>query len=95
MLHRIDIDQPAAESGQVRVATLVDVDAAIERYGIRRLVGGRSTTTLSYLAGLAARGILRLPTTTFPLDEVVRAHQKVQGGHVRGKVVLTIGSRSA
>ncbi|SBW28879.1 alcohol dehydrogenase zinc-binding domain-containing protein [Candidatus Protofrankia californiensis] len=74
-----------------RVGTLVDVETAIEKYGIRRLVGGRSTATLGYLAELAARGTLRLPTTTFPLDEVVLAHQKVQGGHVRGKVVLTMG----
>ncbi|MEV7009999.1 NADP-dependent oxidoreductase [Streptosporangium sp. NPDC051022] len=74
-----------------RIGTLVDADQAIEKYGIRRLVGGRSPETLAHLADLAVRGELRLPTTAFALADVAQAHRRVDGGHGRGKVVLTVG----
>jgi enoyl reductase len=74
-----------------RVATLVDMDSSTEKYGIRRLVGGRSAEVLGELADLAARGELQLPIRTFPLADAVAAHRQVESGHGRGKVVLTVG----
>ncbi|MET7338338.1 NADP-dependent oxidoreductase [Nonomuraea sp. NPDC005650] len=74
-----------------RIGTLVDAEAAIAEHGTRRLASARSAETLAHLAGLAARKELILPTTAFPLTDAVLAHERVDLGHGRGKVVLTVG----
>lgn len=44
---------------------------------------------LSHLAELTERGALRVEVAReFPLAEAARAHELIQGGHVRGKLVL-------
>ncbi|MCL5947317.1 MAG: NADP-dependent oxidoreductase [Chloroflexi bacterium] len=74
-----------------RIGTTVDAEAAA-KYGVRRLVGARSTETLAKLVNLYAQGKLSLPIhRIFPLTEAVRAHREVETGHVRGKVILTVG----
>lgn len=78
-------------SDRRRVGTLVDAEAAIAKHGIKQLTGARSAEVLAHLAGLAARKELILPTTPFPLADAVRAHERVDHGHGRGKVVLTVG----
>jgi NADPH:quinone reductase-like Zn-dependent oxidoreductase len=46
---------------------------------------------LSHLAELAERGALRVEVAReFPLAEAARAHELIQGGHVRGKLVLLL-----
>ncbi|MFI7638361.1 NADP-dependent oxidoreductase [Nonomuraea sp. NPDC049400] len=70
-----------------RIGTTVD-QHAVKEHGVQR-VGGRSLTALREVVDLAASGRLSLPVQTFPLREVPRAHHLVEGGHVRGKVVLT------
>jgi NADPH:quinone reductase-like Zn-dependent oxidoreductase len=46
---------------------------------------------LSHLAELAERGALRVEVAReFPLAEAAHAHEVQQGGHVRGKLVLTV-----
>ena len=85
----IEASLPVA-ADRARVATTVD-DAAADRYGVRRLRGARSAAVLVELAALAAAGDLRLPIhLSVPLDEAARAHEAIEAGHVRGKVVLTI-----
>lgn len=73
-----------------RIGTLASEDAQ-DRYGVRRLRGARSAALLAELATEAANGALRLPIwRTFALADAAAAHREVGGGHVRGKVVLTV-----
>jgi NADPH:quinone reductase-like Zn-dependent oxidoreductase len=47
---------------------------------------------LESLADLVAGGALRVHVEqTFPLEEAARAHELSEAGHVRGKLVLTVG----
>ncbi|MEU9731524.1 NADP-dependent oxidoreductase [Streptomyces sp. NPDC048002] len=76
---------------RTRIGTTVDQRAADE-HGILRLRGSRSTEILAELAGLAAGGELELPVAAVhPLTAAAQAHREVEGGHVRGKVVLAVG----
>jgi NADPH:quinone reductase-like Zn-dependent oxidoreductase len=48
-----------------------------------------TTAALERLAGLVIDGTIRRPEIkTFPLDEADEAFQEIQGGHVRGKLVV-------
>lgn len=48
--------------------------------------------TLREVAALAAAGTLKPHVAeTFPLAEAARAHERLESGHVRGKIVLTTG----
>ncbi len=73
-----------------RVDTIVRFDA-VEKYGVKAEgnAAGASAATLAELAGLIAAGELEVPiAASYPLDEVREAFRQVEGGHVRGKVVL-------
>jgi enoyl reductase len=53
--------------------------------------GPANPTTLDYLAGLVVDGSLVVPIeATYPLDEVVAAFDRLEGGHARGKVVVVV-----
>ena len=72
-----------------RIGTTVDARAAKE-HGFQR-VGGRSTPALVELVGLVASGGLVLPVdASYPLESAPRAHARVEAGHVRGKLALTL-----
>jgi enoyl reductase len=74
-----------------RIGTTVDAEAADE-HGIRRLRGERSTRILAELADMCAQGTLRLPVAeTFPLEDAAAAHDRLETGHVPGKIVLRVG----
>jgi NADPH:quinone reductase-like Zn-dependent oxidoreductase len=52
----------------------------------------RNRQRLDQLASLANEGILKpVVGMTLPLDDAARAHEMVEGGHVGGKIVLTVG----
>ncbi len=76
-----------------RIGVLVDAEAAIARYGVRRLSNTRTAEKLRGVADLFAEGKLYLPVKSYPLSHVVDAHREVEGGHVRGKIVLRVSSR--
>ena len=40
----------------------------------------------------AHRAVGPVIDTVYPLDDVVKAHEHLENGHTRGKVVLRIGS---
>ncbi len=73
-----------------RIDTIANF-AAVERFGVK---GEGSATAadpevLSELAGLVAAGRLEVPIAgTYPLTEVREAYRQLEGGHVRGKIVL-------
>jgi NADPH:quinone reductase-like Zn-dependent oxidoreductase len=73
-----------------RVDTIVRFDA-VERYGVKAegSAVGASAAVLAELAGLIAAGELEIPVAaTFPLGQVRDAYRLLEGGHIRGKVVL-------
>ncbi len=73
-----------------RVDTIVRFDA-VAKYGIKAEgnAAGASVAALAELAGLIAGGDLEVPVAaTYPLAEVRSAFEHLEGGHVRGKIVL-------
>lgn len=73
-----------------RVDTIVRFDA-VEAYGVKAEGNavGASAETLRELAGLVANGELEVPVAaTYPLDQVREAYQRLESGHIRGKIIL-------
>jgi NADPH:quinone reductase-like Zn-dependent oxidoreductase len=75
-----------------RIDTIVRFDL-VSQLGIKAEgnAAGASASVLAELAALLAAGELELPVAaTFPLDQVRDAYTTLAGGHVRGKIVLTM-----
>jgi len=54
---------------------------------------GRAVHALAQIGELIDSGRFSHPVArTFPLAEIAEAHRVSQGGHVRGKLVLVVGS---
>jgi NADPH:quinone reductase-like Zn-dependent oxidoreductase len=73
----------------IRLVSVVDtaIDEHLGTYVFVRPDG----EDLGELAAMADAGHLRVPIAqAFPLEETARAHELVAGGHVRGKVVVTL-----
>ena len=73
-----------------RVDTIARFDA-VAKYGVKAEANaaGASAGTLAELAALIADGDLEIPVAaTYPLAEVRAAYRELEGGHVRGKIVL-------
>jgi NADPH:quinone reductase-like Zn-dependent oxidoreductase len=73
-----------------RVDTIVRFDA-VATYGIKAEgnAAGASSATLAELLGLVAAGDLAIPVAaTYPLADVRKAFEHLEGGHLRGKIVL-------
>jgi NADPH:quinone reductase-like Zn-dependent oxidoreductase len=76
-----------------RIDTIVRFDA-VAQYGIKAegSAAGASASVLAELAGLIVKGELEVPIArTFPLSGVQDAYRYLAQGHVRGKVILTVG----
>jgi NADPH:quinone reductase-like Zn-dependent oxidoreductase len=73
-----------------RVVSIVDAEAVVGGGG-RYVFVRPNSDQLAELARLAASGDLVVPVeATYPLQRVREAHERVQAGHGRGKVVLTV-----
>jgi NADPH:quinone reductase-like Zn-dependent oxidoreductase len=82
--------------GAEHVITLADFDGA-QKYGVRFSGGdtGRALYAIADIGELIESGRFSLPVArTFPLAEVADAHRASEDGHVRGKLVLVVGSPS-
>ena len=82
--------------GAEHVITLADFDGA-QKYGVRFSGGdtGRALYAIADIGELIESGRFSLPVArTFPLAEVAAAHRASEDGHVRGKLVLVVGSPS-
>ena len=80
--------------GPERVVTIADFAGARE-HGVRFSSGddGRALHALAEIGELVESGRFALPAgRTFPLAEVAEAHRAIEDGHVRGKLVLVVGS---
>ncbi|SFQ42415.1 NADP-dependent oxidoreductase [Salibacterium halotolerans] len=73
-----------------RIRTMVSSDLAQE-LGIPSSFGTRSVARISELTDLYAQGKLHIHIRKeFPLNQAADAHRKIENGHGRGKVVLTV-----
>jgi NADPH:quinone reductase-like Zn-dependent oxidoreductase len=76
------------------VVTIADFGGAQE-HGVRFSSGdaGRALHALAEIGELIESGRFSIPAPqTFPLAEVAEAHRAGEDGHVRGKLVLVVGS---
>ncbi|GGX91687.1 NADP-dependent oxidoreductase [Streptomyces hiroshimensis] len=74
-----------------RIATLVDF-GRVEELGVRAIFSQRTKERLAELTALYAEGKLRVEVSeTFPLEQAADAHREMETGHVRGKIVITVG----
>ena len=74
--------------------TIADFGGA-EEHGVRFSSGdaGRAVHALAGIGELTESGRFSLPVAqTFPLAEIAAAHRVSEDGHVRGKLVLVVGS---
>jgi NADPH:quinone reductase-like Zn-dependent oxidoreductase len=79
--------------GPERVVTIADFGGAQE-HGVTFSSGdaGRAVHALAEIGELIESGRFSLPVAqTFPLAEIAEAHRAGENGHVRGKLVLTVG----
>jgi len=54
--------------------------------------GPANRATLETLAALVVEGALVVPVeAVFPLAEVVPAFERLENGHLRGKIIVTVG----
>ena len=75
-----------------RVTSIVDA-AGVGELGGRYVFVAPDTAELEQLCGWVDDGLLRVElAASFPLEQAADAHRLLEGGHVRGKVVLTIGN---
>ncbi len=73
-----------------RMTSIVDGPRALE-HGVTNTWARPNAEQTQWLVDLVAAGRLRVEVQrTFPLEEAVAAHRLLEGGHVRGKIVLTI-----
>ena len=81
-------------SGGVLVSILAFVDAeAVRARGVepKYVFVAPSAPQLARLAGLIERGRLKVTLAArLPLEEAARAHEMIETGHTRGKIVLTV-----
>ena len=80
--------------GPEHVVTIADFSGARE-HGVRFSSGdaGRAVHALAEIGELIESGRFSLPVArTYPLAEIAEAHRTGEDGHVRGKLVLVIGS---
>jgi len=82
--------------GPEHVVTIADFAGARE-YGVRFSSGdaGRAVHALAEISELIESGRFSVPVAqTFPLADIAQAHRVSEDGHVRGKLVLLVGSPS-
>jgi NADPH:quinone reductase-like Zn-dependent oxidoreductase len=88
--HGSDAIEAALELGAApsRINTVV---GNAEQYGIGSVGGSSDSETLSVLGALVASGELSIPIEgVFSLDYVVAAYERLDEGHLRGKVVVSV-----
>ncbi|HEX6344245.1 NADP-dependent oxidoreductase [Umezawaea sp.] len=82
-------DSPALVRDPARVVSIVDTN--VVGLGGRWVFAAPVAADLEWLAGQVDAGALRVEVQqVFPLARAVEAHRLLEGGHVRGKVVLEV-----
>lgn len=82
-------DAPQQVRDRARIASVVD--PVVNEMGGRYVFVRPDHEHLEELGRMADAGQLRVPVArAFPLEQTADAHELVAGGHVRGKVVVTV-----
>jgi NADPH:quinone reductase-like Zn-dependent oxidoreductase len=82
-------DAPDQVKDRSRIASVVD--PAVRDLGGRYVFVRPDSHDLEELGRMADAGQLRVPIAkAFPLEQTADAHRLLSGGHVRGKVVVTV-----
>jgi NADPH:quinone reductase-like Zn-dependent oxidoreductase len=82
-------DAPKQVRDPARIASVID--PGVLELGGRYVFVRPDHHDLEELGRMADAGQLRVPIAkAFPLDQIAEAHRLVAGGHVRGKVVVTL-----
>jgi NADPH:quinone reductase-like Zn-dependent oxidoreductase len=82
-------DAPEQVRDRRRIASVVD--PVVNEMGGRYVFVRPEHAHLEELGRMADAGQLRVPIArAFPMEQVAEAHEMVAGGHVRGKVVVTV-----
>lgn len=72
---------------------LASVSPEVIELGGRYMFVRPDPVDLAHLVSLVEQGAVRVHVcASFPLSDAARAHELIQGGHVRGKIVLDIAS---
>jgi NADPH:quinone reductase-like Zn-dependent oxidoreductase len=88
--HGSEAIEAALELG-VAPARINTVVGNAAEYGIGSVGGSSDAETLSVLAGLVASGELSIPIEgVFSLDDVTAAYERLDAGHLRGKVIVSV-----
>ncbi|WP_169731015.1 NADP-dependent oxidoreductase [Lentzea kentuckyensis] len=75
---------------RARMTSIVDGPRALE-HGVINTWARPNAEQTQWLVDRVAAGAIRVEVQqTFPLADAVKAHKLLEGGHVRGKVVLTV-----
>jgi NADPH:quinone reductase-like Zn-dependent oxidoreductase len=84
-------DAPKQVRDRARIASVVD--PVVNEMGGRYVFVRPEHEHLEELGRMADAGQLRVPVArAFPLEQTAQAQELVAGGHVRGKVVVTVRS---
>jgi NADPH:quinone reductase-like Zn-dependent oxidoreductase len=82
-------DGPKQVRDPARIASVID--PGVRDLGGRYLFVRPDSHDLEELGRMADAGQLRVPIAkAFPLEQIADAHRLVAGGHVRGKIVVTL-----
>jgi len=84
-------DSITLRGGTERIVTIADVRAQQLGITFSRGAAKASADGLAAVAQDAATGKLATTVTAYPLDQAATAQQVSDAGHVRGKLVLTVG----
>ncbi|WP_328593167.1 NADP-dependent oxidoreductase [Lentzea tibetensis] len=75
---------------RARIVSIVDGGRTVE-HGAKHVFVRASSEQLQWLVDLVAAGSLKVEVQrSFPLEQAADAQRLLEGGHVRGKVVLTV-----
>ena len=84
-------DSISLRGGTDRIVTIADFGAQQLGVTFARGSGGGSSDRLAEVALAAATGKLLTTVTSYPLAQAAAAQRVSDAGHVRGKLVLTVG----
>ena len=88
---RPPLDEPELVERLVRRSEATGLARVYPIGALTRQLAGEALSELAGLARLVAAGSVRpAPTEVVPLADVAEAHRRVEGGHVRGKIVLQV-----
>jgi NADPH:quinone reductase-like Zn-dependent oxidoreductase len=81
------------DGGRLAYITLPQQIAASRHIEVQHVVGQPNAQRLEVLAQMIDAGSLQVYLeTVLPLEEAAHAHELIDGGHVRGKIVLQVDS---